>query len=156
MTKREEDKKRSLSFLAGIAEKAERMPWLDKPKSTLPAPKPAAPKPKAAPPPPPQPPQPRADPNAERLRKKRMEERQAKLEEERRLKQRRAQELDKGASLSWRGMSWGDVPTGIRRTPFDREEPKLQQKISDVLGDPAEKEGRAKHRDKGRRQGGGR
>lgn len=151
MTKREEDKKKALSFLAGIADKAEETPWLDaKPKSTLPPPRPA---PARAPPPPPPPP-PRADPEAERLRRKRLEERQAKLEEERRLKARRAGELSRGASLAWRGMSWGDVPSGVRRTPFDREEPSVSQKITDVLGDPREKEGRAKNRDKGRRQGG--
>lgn len=153
MTKREEDKKKSLSFLAGIAETAEDMPWLEpKPRSTLPPPRAPPPRPRAAPPPPP--PQPRVDPEAERLRKKRLEERQAKLEEERRLKARRQQELARGSTLSWRGMSWGDVPTSVRRTPFDREEPSVSQKITDVLGDPKEKEGRAKNRDKGRRQGG--
>jgi hypothetical protein len=45
------------------------------------------------------------------------------------------------------------VPASIRRTAFDREEPSVAQKISDVLGEAKEKEGRAKARDKGRRQG---
>lgn len=153
MSRKEDEKKRSLSFLAGIADKAEAMPWLDKkPQSSLP-PAPAAPRPKAKAAPPP-PPAPRPESlEAERLRKRRMEERAAKLEEERTLRERRQRELQKGATLSWRGMDRSGVPTGIRRTAFDPE-PSLAQKLDDVLGKPAEKDSRVKNREKGRRQGG--
>lgn len=149
-SKREEEKKRSLGFLAGIAEKSEAQPWLDR-KAASPAPArapPARPKPRPAPAP--------AAPlptDADRKRRRALEERAAKLEEERTLRERRARELAKGANLEWRGMSRAGVPTGIRRTAFDPE-PSLAQKIDDVLGKPPEKEGRAKARDKGRRLGG--
>ena len=97
----------------------------------------------------------RADPEAERRRRQQMESRAAKLEEDRMLRERRAQQLHRNANLEWRGMSNDGIPTSIRRTGFDREEPSLKQKIGDILGDAKEKEGRAKARDRGRRQGGG-
>lgn len=155
MSKRDEEKRKSLSDLARIADKAAAMPWLDKrvqpPKPAAPRPAPA--KPRAAPPPAPAP-SPSAE--AEKLRRKRLEERRLKLEEERQLKERRQKQLQGAKGLEWRGMAWGDVPTGIRRTPFDRAEPSLQQKLSDVLGDAKQKEGREKARAKGKRQAGGR
>lgn len=83
-----------------------------------------------------------------------MEERKAKLEEERLLRERRERELLRSRNLQWRGGGFTDIPASIRRTGFDRAEPPLDAKIGDVLGTPQEKEGRAKNRDKGRRQGG--
>lgn len=82
-----------------------------------------------------------------------MEDRREKLAEERALRERRERELARGANLSWRGMDHMGVPASIRRTGFDREEPTVAQKLHDVLGEAREKEGRAKNRDKGRRQG---
>lgn len=152
MTKREEEKRKSLADLARVAEKAEAMPWLDKRVAPPPPPKPAAPPPRAAPRPAPPPTTPSPS-DAERARRAKLADRKAKLEEERALKQRRAGELSRATNLQWRGMSWGDVPSSIRRTPFDRAEPSVTQKITDVLGDAKEKEGRAKHRAKGKKQG---
>jgi hypothetical protein len=151
VSRREKEKRDSLAALGRIAERARETPWVPKP-----PPKPAAPR---APPPPPRAPPPPAppalaDPAAERARLRKLEERRAKIEEEKRLRERRARELQRGATLDWRGMPTGDVPTGIRRTAFDREEPTVAQKIHDVLGEARQKEGRAKARDRGRRQGG--
>lgn len=153
MTKRERDKKASLDALAKFA-------YSVGGGAPTPPPRPAE-RASSLPPPPPRPkvsppPAPRAapDPAVERARRAKLEERRAKLEEERRLRERRAGELARSTSLQWRGMSIDGIPTGIRRTAFDRVEPSVSQKIQDVLGDPAEKEGRAKNRDKGRRQGG--
>jgi colicin import membrane protein len=142
VSRREDEKKRSLSALGRIADRAKETPWArPEPKRVPPPP----PKPKPAPPPPPPAP---SDP----ARLKRLQERREKLEEEQRLRERRERELRGGASLEWRGMSHMGVPSGIRRTAFDRVEPSVSQKISDVLGDAKEKEGRAKARAKGRRQ----
>jgi len=131
------------------------MPWLKKEKAKPPArlaprmpPAPSASERRSPAPRAPTPPRPRIDP--------RFEGKRAKLEEEKRLRDMRAQKLAGGANLKWRGMPWGDVPTGIRRTPFDRDEPSVHQKIGDVLGDAKEKEGRAKAKAKGKRQGGSR
>lgn len=146
---RAEDKKKSLAALGRIAERANETPWVK------PDPRPA---PSAARPPPPSalpsPPPSLSDITAARARAKKLEERRLKLEEEKRLKARRANELQRGSSLEWRGMGMRDVPASIRRTAFDVVEPSVSQKISDVLGDAREKEGRAKAKDKGRRQRG--
>jgi hypothetical protein len=83
-----------------------------------------------------------------------MEERKAKMEEARGLKERRERELSRSRNLEWRGGGFTDIPASIRRTGFDRQEPSLQNKLSDVLGDAREKESRARNREKGRRQGG--
>ncbi|GEM_PF-5078018 len=154
MSRREKEKQASLDALARIAyavgggNPAPAKPPAP-PKSSLPPkPKPA---PKPAPPPAPATP---AAAEAERARRLRMEERKAKLEEERALRERRQGELARGATAPWRGMDQSGVPTGIRRTAFDRAEPSLQQKITDVLGDARAKESREKNREKGRRQGG--
>lgn len=150
MSKREKEKSSSLDALAKFAYAASGgNPAPAKPaapKSARPAP---APK-KAAPPAPAYKPETAAD----RKRKLQIEERRAKLEEEKALKARRAGELARGSKLEWRGMwTGGDMP-GVRRTAFDRVEPSLDTKIHGVLGAAAEKEGRAKNRDKGKRQGG--
>lgn len=150
VSKREEEKRKSLAALKGIAEVATRaFPEAPRPRD---APRPA-PKPPATPKPPALP---AAKPETEATRAKRrqMEERREKLAEERALKERRGNELRRNSSLEWRGMDLGNVPTGIRRTAFDRVEPSVSQKIEDVLGAARLKESREKMRDKGRRQGG--
>jgi len=130
------------------------MPWLPKPppKSApkrdvrmAPAP-PSGPQRPTAPRPQPAAPRAKLDP--------RFEGKAAKQQEERRLRALREQKLQQGATASWRGMDRMGVPASIRRTPFDREEPSVSQKIQDVLGDAKEKEGRAKNREKGKRQSG--
>jgi hypothetical protein len=151
---RDEERKKSLAALRRIAEESQRMPWLPKappkPRREPPrmgaAPPPEPRRPRAAPPAAPPPARPKLDP--------RFEGKRAKQEEERRLRALRERDLQRGAQATWRGMPWGDVPASIRRTPFDRAEPAVQQKILDILGEAKEKEGRAKHRAKGRRQGG--
>lgn len=155
MSRREKEKEESLAALRKIAFGISGgapgpAPQAPARQSSLP---PAQPK---APPPPPKPtPKALANPAAERDRVKRMEERRAKLEEERLLRERRQNELHRSKNLEWRGMGGlNDVPASIRRTGFDRQEPTLLTKIDDVLGPAREKEGRAKNRDKGRRHGG--
>ncbi|MEA3199008.1 MAG: hypothetical protein QOE90_436 [Thermoplasmata archaeon] len=151
MSKREQEKKTSLDALARVA-------YAVGGGNPHPAP---PPKPKAkAPQPRPQPqPQPRplakpAEPALDRARRAQLADRKAKLEEERALRERRERELAGGSNLAWRG-AWtaGNLP-GVHRTAFDRVEPSLADKIHGVLGDAKEKDGRAKNRDKGRRQGG--
>lgn len=158
MSRREEDKRKSLSFLGKIADQAA-APFpaakpAARPPPPPPRPQPAAPAPKRAPTPPPAP---TLSPSAyqeERRRRAQMEERKAKLEEERMLKQRRQNELHRNANLEWRGMDMGKMGAGVRRTAFDRVEPTVTQKIEDVLGAAKEKESRVKNREKGRRMGG--
>lgn len=147
--KREDEKKRSLAALRGIAEVATRaFPEAPRPRD---APRPApGPAPQAKAPPP------AAKPETEatRARRRQQEERREKLAEERALRERRGAQLRRSSSLEWRGMDLGNVPAGIRRTAFDRAEPSVSQKIEDVLGAARLKESREKMRDKGRRQGG--
>lgn len=149
MAKREQEKRASLDALAKIASRAAQAP---------PPPKPVAADPRAAPRPPaaprPAPSLPRLETEADRARRRQMEERKAKLEEERMLRLRREQELARGAASTWRGQGFRDIPASVYRTGFDRAEPTLAQKVQDVLGDAREKEGRAKAREKGRRHGG--
>ena len=144
MTRREKEKKDSLDALARIAASvgfgANEKPKAPS-KTTASA---SAPKPKPA-------------PVAKPLDAKKaaqLDERRTKLAEEKALKQRRANELARGGNLQWRGGGFTDIPASIRRTGFDRVEPSVSQKISDVLGDARLKEGREKARDKGKRQGG--
>jgi hypothetical protein len=87
-------------------------------------------------------------------RNKQLEERREKLAEEKALKTRRASELTRSTHLPWRGGGFTDIPASIRRTGFDQVEPSTSQKIHDVLGDAREKAGRAKAKEKGKRQGG--
>lgn len=83
----------------------------------------------------------------------RFEGRRAKQAEAQALKDRRAGEVARASNLQWRGMSRDDhIPQSIRRTAWVRTEPNVQEKIRDVLGDPREKEGRVKNRERGRRQ----
>lgn len=147
MSRRDKEKARSLDALAKFA-------YASGGGATAPPPKPAAPmRPRAAPPPPPPRPEPAyQETEADRLRRKQMGERKAKLEEERLLKQRRANELARGSNLPWRGSGFTDIPASIRRTGFDRVEPTVSQKLHDILGETKEKESRVKHREKGRRQ----
>lgn len=161
MSRREKERKESLDLLGRIAESVGRPVVPPKPSPSIPAPRPAVARPapgrpaapsRAPAPPPPAPAY--ATSEAERTRKRRMEERKAKLEEERALRERRERELARNRSLEWRGGGFTDIPASIRRTGFDRQEPSLDAKIGDVLGTAQEKEGRAKSRDKGRRQGG--
>lgn len=155
LSRREKAKKESLDLLGKIATSVGYggqgpPPSPPKPRSTLPPPppKPAAPAPKAPAPKTP------AQQQAERARRVQAEERRAKLEEERRLRERRSNELARSQSLQWRGMGFNDLPVGVRRTAYDRVEPDVSTKIAGVLGDPREKEGRAKQRERGRHQGG--
>lgn len=148
MSRREKEKERSLAALGKIAYSAGAPLPSVKPALPTPPPRPipAAAKPPPAAKKPPQRPQQSRDP---------LEGRQAKLEEAKLLRERREQELFRSKNLEWRGMGGMDhVPASIRRTAFDRQEPSLLSKIDDVLGAPREKDGRAKNRDKGRRQGG--
>lgn len=154
MSRRDKERKASLDALAKIA-------YSVGGGAPAPAPKPQERQSSLPPPPPkPAPPAPapakRADPEAERKRRQQMESRRAKLEEDRMLRERRAATLQQNKNLQWRGMSIDGIPASIRRTGFDRIEPTVMQKITDILGDAKEKEGRAKNRDKGRRHGGGR
>lgn len=150
MTRREKEKKASLDALARIAYSSAPPP---------PAPPrgaPSAPRPSPAAPPKPRPaPKPASmETEADRVRRRQMEERRAKLEEERALKARREGELARSQNLPWRGMGFNDIPAGVRRTAYDREEPHLGQKIQDVLGEARQKESREQHREKSRRSGG--
>ena len=142
MSRRDREKKDSLDALAKVAYSIT---------GGNPAPAPP-PNKKAAPPPPPKPAPPPPKP-MDAVRAKQLAERRAKMEEEKALKLRRSSELARGTNLEWRGMSISGVPSGIRRTAWDRE-PSLDQKVRDVLGDPLKKEGRAKNSAKGKRQGG--
>lgn len=153
MSRREKEKQSSLDALARIAYGVSGgNPNPTPPKKTAQPARPSslpAPKPKPAPPP-----APKLETDLDRQRRAQALERKAKLEEERLLRERRANELQRGKSLEWRGMwTGGDMP-GVRRTAFDRVEPSLAEKLHGVLGDPAEKESRAKNREKGKRQGG--
>lgn len=150
VSRREEERKKSLGLLSRIAHQA------------TPPPPPSAP----APPPRPAPlpakqPAARAPAPAKKVAPTRraidpaFEGRRAKQEEERRLRQLRKNTLVQNQNLEWRGMDHMGVPASIRRTGFDRVEPGVQQKIQDILGEAREKEGRAKNRDRGRRAGGG-
>lgn len=155
MSRREKEKEESLAALRKIAFSVSG--GAPAPPSAAPARQSSLPpaKPKAPPAPPKPPAKAPANLAAERDRLRRLEERKAKLEEERMLKERRQNELHRNKNLEWRGMGGMDhVPASIRRTAFDRQEPSLLTKIDDVLGPAREKEGRAKNRDKGRRQGG--
>jgi hypothetical protein len=158
VSRREKEKKESLDALSKIAYAVGGgNPAPAKPAAPPKSAPPAAPRPKPSPKPAPAPasvPYEPAAAQAERARRLQMEDRKAKLEEERMLRARRQGELARGATSQWRGMDQSGVPTGIRRTAFDRQEPSLQQKLSDVLGDAKIKEGREKHRAKGSRQGG--
>lgn len=156
MTAREDERKKSLDALRRIADESQAMPWLKKEKTKPPARVPPRMPPAPAEKEHSQAPTPRASPPARPRIDPRFEGKRAKLEEEKRLRDRRTSQLAGGKDLQWRGMSWGDVPTGIRRTPFDRKEPNVTQKINDVLGDAKEKEGRAKAKAKGKRQSGAR
>lgn len=150
VSRREQEKKRSLDALSRIAYTSPGAP-APVPK---PAPAPAAARAPAAPRPTPKaPPTPAAN-AAARARGKQLEERREKLEEEKLLRTRRAKELARGSRLEWRGGGFTDIPASIRRTGFDRDEPSTSQKIHDVLGDPREKDGRTKAKSKGKRQGG--
>lgn len=151
MSRREKDKQASLDALAKIAYSTGggAPPPPPKPQaapSSLPraAPRPT-PKPKAFTP---------AETELDKKRRAQIEERKAKLEEEKLLRQRRANELARGANLPRRGMDNMGIPASIRRTGFDREEPTVAQKLHDILGEAKLKESREKARDKGRRQGG--
>ena len=152
MSRREKEKANALDALAKFAYSAGGG-------APAPAPKPPAPpgaravptKPKSAPVPAEHP---YAVSDAERARRKQMEERKAKLEEERALKERRARELARGTNLPWRGSGFTDIPSSIRRTGFDRQEATVSQKLHDILGDAKEKESRVKNREKGKRSGG--
>lgn len=143
MSKREREKKNSLDALSRIAYSVgggnPDGPAPPK-KTTLPpvSPKKALPVAK------------RSDP----ARVKQTVQRREKLAEDHALKQRRTNELARSGNLQWRGGGFTDIPASIRRTGFDRHEPSVSQKITDVLGDAREKEGRSKARDKGKRQGG--
>lgn len=161
MSRREKERQESLDLLARIVARSTQAPPQPKPATAppppRPAPRPMAPAPppaRRAPAPPPPPPNPYATTEAERLRRRQMEERKAKLEEERALRDRRAGELHRARSLEWRGGGFSDIPASIRRTGFDRREPTVDAKITDVLGAAREKESRLKNREKGRRQGG--
>lgn len=150
VSRREKEKAKSLDALSKFAYASS---------APLPAPKPsaAAPASRARPPPRPSPPpspSPYLETDADRARRKQMEERRAKLDEERALRARREGELARGSNLQWRGGGFTDIPASIRRTAFDRQEPNLHQKLADVLGEVKEKESRAKNREKGKRQGG--
>lgn len=146
MSRREEEKKRSLDALSRIARSA----------SPPASPTPSAPRPSPAPPPCAPRPVPSRVPRAPaasvsaRAREKQLAQRREKLAEEKALRERRENELARASRLTPRGLD--DVPASIRRTGFDRVEPSVSQKIHDVLGDAREKQGRAKAREKGRRQ----
>lgn len=160
LSQREKERKDSLAFLGRIADAAGKPMAPPKPSAgTTPAtppprPQPPRPAPPAARPPPPAPTNPYAQNEAERLRRRQMEERKAKLEEEKLLRDRRQRELARSNNLEWRGGGFTDIPASIRRTGFDRKEPDLNTKISDILGDARVKEGRAIHREKSRKQSG--
>lgn len=154
MTRREKDKQASLDALAKFAYAAGGGAPVPPPKpqaapSSLPrvapktAPKPAAPRPATA-----------VEMEGEKRRRQQMEDRKAKLEEEKALKQRRANELARANRLERRGMDAMGVPASIRRTGYDVVEPTVAQKLHDILGEAKLKESREKMRDKGRRQGG--
>jgi hypothetical protein len=153
MTSRKEEREKSLAALRRIAEESKAQPWLAKPKAK-PAPSRSVRMPPAPPATRPRPPAPGPRPAAPAPAARTQRARAEKLAEERALKARRANELLHGATASWRGMPHAGVGRGIARTPFDRAEPKLAEKIDDVLGAAKEKEGRAKARAKGRRQRG--
>lgn len=149
VSRREKEKAKSLDALARIAYSS----------PGAPPSKPSAPAPRPSPRPSPPPPAPRPSPShgetsADRARRKQLAERKEKLEEEKRLRARRANELAKGARIDTSRIDPFNIPASIRRTGFDRVEPTVSQKLHDILGDAKEKEGRAKARDKGKRQGG--
>lgn len=160
MSRREKEKQEALGKLARFATSAPSAPPPARapsrpsparapsvPRAQPPAPTAARPRPSSTPA--------RADPAAAaRARAVKLADRKAKLEEERGLKQRRANEIARGTNLPWRGMDSMGVPASIRRTGFDRTEATTAQKIQDVLGEVKEKDGRAKARAKGKRQGG--
>lgn len=151
MSRREKEKAKSLDALAKIAYSS---PGAPPPKPAAPAQAPR-PRPSSSPSPPaPRPPPAYGETAAERARKKQLAERREKLEEEKRLRARRAGDLAKGARMDMSRIDPFNIPASIRRTGFDRAEPSVAQKLQDVLGDLKEKEGRAKARDKGKRQGG--
>lgn len=153
MSRREKEKQEALGKLAKFAYSAPTPPAAP-PAPARPATKPAPARPTAPRTPAPAPRAPLATQDAARARTKQAAERKAKLDEERALKQRRANELARGTNLPWRGMDTMGVPASIRRTGFDRDEASTTQKIHDVLGETKEKDGRVKHRAKGKRQGG--
>lgn len=148
MSRREKEKAKSLDKLAKFAYGSASAP--------PPAPKPApAPPARIAAPRRPPPSSPLPSPSSAsptEARRKQLAQRQAKLEEERALKARRANELARGARIDMSRIDPFNVPASIRRTGFDRHEPSVSQKIQDVLGEAKAKEGRAKARDKGKRQ----
>jgi hypothetical protein len=160
VSRREEEKRKSLGALFRIAEQAKAPILTPQAKAAAPPPPPPPSLPRPAPAKrAPAPPASKAAPSPaayqeERRRLAQAQERREKLAEERALRERRQRELARNANLDWRGMDNLGVPTGIRRTAFDRVEPNVSQKIEDVLGAPREKEGRAKNREKGRRQSG--
>jgi len=88
------------------------------------------------------------------VRRKQLAERREKLEEERRLRDRRQNELARNARITTERIDPFNIPASIRRTGFDRVEPSVAQKLQDILGEAKQKESRLKNRDKGRRQGG--
>ena len=148
MSRREKEKKDSLDALARIARATS---------GPMPTAKPTPASARAVAPAPRQPkPQPQPPAVVSDARRAQQEARKAKLEEERALKERRANELARGSRLEWRGGGFSDIPASIRRTGFDTKEPTVSQKIQDVLGEAREKEGRAKAKAKGKRVGGGR
>lgn len=151
MSRREKEKSKSLDALSkfAYASGSTGAPAASKPATAPPAPRRPAP---APPPPSRAPPLPATD--AERARRQKLEERKAKLEEERALRARREGELARGAKIDTSRWDPFNVPSSIRRTGFDRQEASTSQKIHDVLGDPREKAGRSKAKAKGKRQGG--
>lgn len=159
MSQRDKERKDSLAALGRIAESVSKPIVPPKPSPSLPQPRPAAPAPrpaaKAPAPAPAAPMRPAFETEADRKRRLQQEDRKAKLEEARALKERRERELARSRNLEWRGGGFTDIPASIRRTGFDRHEPSLESKIGDVIGAAREKEGRVKHREKGRRHGGG-
>ena len=159
MSRRDKERKESLAALGRIADAVSRPVVPPKPSPSVPqAPRPAAPAPRPAPAPPPlrpaPPPKPAFETEADRKRRLQMEDRKAKMDEQRLLKERRERELSRSRTLEWRGGGFTDIPASIRRTGFDRQEPSLENKLGDVLGALKEKEGRVKNREKGRRHGG--
>ena len=147
MSKREKEKTRSLDALARIAYSSGAPP--PAPPKPAPPPAPARPRPQAPSPPP----SPRAA-ESDRARRAQAAERKAKLEEESALKKRRANELARGARMDMSRIDPFNIPASIRRTGFDRHEPSVAQKLQDILGEAKEMEGRAKAKQKGKRQGG--
>lgn len=150
MSRREKEKAKALDALARIAYSS-----ASAPPAKPPAPRAQGPRP--SPRPSPSPPAPRPPPGesaADLARRKQLAERREKLEEEKRLRARRAGELAKGARIDTSRIDPFNIPASIRRTGFDRVEPTVSQKLQDILGDAREKEGRAKAKARGKRQGG--